>query len=282
MNNECYIVCDLLPTYIDQLCSKESEAFIEKHLAQCDSCAEMLFHMKRELHQEEDAERIERLEQKKPLEKISRFMKAELGFSKLLRVSFWISLSLAIVLFAFALINFNSWQEDQKEQQRVAQQQRAIMEETFTALSTQSRPNETALQAVFQRYEEQLQHIAVFASSNVKEASNWQQEPINIFPIEYEKALIVIGQNGEITETIEPNDYDIGTMVMANDKWVIQFEYKKSYLETVESAFQIKHYAPNAFELFAVPFIIFVVTMILFIAWRYQKRIMKPVKTLIA
>lgn len=282
MNNECYIVCDLLPIYIDQLCSKESEAFIEEHLAQCDSCAEMFFHMKRELDQGEGAERIERLEQKKPLEKISRFMRAELGFSKFLRISFWVSLSIALVLFSFALIKLNTWQEGQEEQQRVVQQQQAIMEESFAALSTQSKPNERALQAVLKRYEDEVQHIAVFASSGVEDAGNWQQEPTIIFPIPYEKATIIDEENGEITETITPNDYDIATMVMANDKWMIQFEYKESYLETVESAFQIKHYAPKAFELFAIPFIIFVVTLILFIAWRYQKRIMKPVKTLIA
>lgn len=281
MNNECYIVRDLLPTYIDQLCSNESEAFIEEHLAQCDSCAEMLFHMKRELNQGEDAGRIERLEQKKPLEKISRFMKAELGFSKFLRISFWISLSVAIIFFAFALINLNTWQEDQKEQQRVAQQQRAIMEEAFAALSTQSVPNERALQAVFQRYEEEVQHIAVFASSDVEDANKWQREPSNIFPIAYEKALIVVGEKGEITGTIKPNEYDIGTMVMADDKWVIQFEYKESYLRTVEHAFQIKHYAPDVWELFAIPSVISVITLFIFGAWRYQRRIMKPVGALV-
>jgi predicted anti-sigma-YlaC factor YlaD len=45
MKNECYIVGDLLPYYIDQLCSKESSRFIEQHIAICEKCAEFLNQM---------------------------------------------------------------------------------------------------------------------------------------------------------------------------------------------------------------------------------------------
>ena len=40
MKNECYIVRDLLPSYMDQLCSEESARFIEQHIAACEQCAD--------------------------------------------------------------------------------------------------------------------------------------------------------------------------------------------------------------------------------------------------
>lgn len=38
MNISCEIIKDLLPLYHDCVCSNESKAMIEEHLANCDSC----------------------------------------------------------------------------------------------------------------------------------------------------------------------------------------------------------------------------------------------------
>jgi predicted anti-sigma-YlaC factor YlaD len=38
MNISCEIVKDLLPLYIDGVCSNESKALVEEHLAQCPNC----------------------------------------------------------------------------------------------------------------------------------------------------------------------------------------------------------------------------------------------------
>ncbi|MGN0395223.1 MAG: zf-HC2 domain-containing protein [Coprococcus sp.] len=36
--NECYIVQDLLPIYIDHVCSKQTAEFVECHLQSCENC----------------------------------------------------------------------------------------------------------------------------------------------------------------------------------------------------------------------------------------------------
>lgn len=40
----CKIIEDLLPMYIDQVCSNETKEIIENHLKQCDKCAK-IFHL---------------------------------------------------------------------------------------------------------------------------------------------------------------------------------------------------------------------------------------------
>ena len=39
MNISCEIIKDLLPLYHDGVCSKESKAMVEEHLAFCESCS---------------------------------------------------------------------------------------------------------------------------------------------------------------------------------------------------------------------------------------------------
>ncbi len=39
MNISCEIIKDLLPLYHDGVCSKESKAIVEEHLAYCESCS---------------------------------------------------------------------------------------------------------------------------------------------------------------------------------------------------------------------------------------------------
>lgn len=39
MNNiECYVVCDLLPLYIDKACSDQTAKLVEEHLQSCEDC----------------------------------------------------------------------------------------------------------------------------------------------------------------------------------------------------------------------------------------------------
>ncbi|TAA71987.1 zf-HC2 domain-containing protein [Planococcus salinarum] len=278
MKNECYIVRDLLPSYIDQLCSDESKVFIEQHMSQCDSCSRVLQHMRTEFDDVEQVELPMRIEQKKPFEKVARFLTAQGNFTKFLKASFWLSLFITIILLVFSFNELAIWQEDQQEAQRVEQQQQDIMAKAFTALSAQDRPNETALQTIFEQYQEQLQHIAIFSTEDIEDTSTSQEGPTTVFPIDYERASLVLGEGGEITESIVPNEYDIGTMAMANNGWVVQFEYKQSYLETVEAAHQIKYYSPSAWTLFSMPIVLSIISLFIFITWRYQKQIMRPMR----
>lgn len=281
MKNECYIVGDLLPSYSDQLCSEESKQFIEQHLKQCNSCSQTLHQMKDELVTAEQLDIPLRNEQKKPLEKLSRFMKEQVSFIKFLKGSFWFSLLIAIIFMIIAFNDLLAWYENQQEEQRVEQQQQEIMNDAFAAIETEGAPDERALQDVMRKYQAQLQHIAVFPVANVEENIPSNQTPTTTFPIDYEKAVIVVGIEGEVEETVVPSDYDIGTMVMAEGEWVVQFEYQESYLNTVENAFQIKHYSPEVWQLFLLPVLFTTVTLFILVCWRYQKRIIRPVEYIV-
>ncbi|ANU23333.1 zf-HC2 domain-containing protein [Planococcus donghaensis] len=278
MKNECYIVRDLMPSYIDQLCSDESRRFIEQHVKGCASCSHVLQQMRAELNDGEKVELPSRIEQKKPFEKISNLLKAQGNFSQFLKASFWLSLLITIILLAFSFNNFIPWQENQQEAERVEQQRQEMMDKAFAALPVEGLPDKTALQTVFDQYEEQLQHIAVFAKEDVREISSLPAEPSAMFPIDYEKALLVVGENGEITEPIVPNEYDIGTIVMASEEKLVQFEYKNAYLKTVENAHQTKYYSLKVWELFSLPLAFGLTTLFIFAIWSYQKRIMKPLR----
>ena len=45
----CNIVQDLLPSYIDDLCSEESRQMVEEHLKECAKCRAMLSSMKEDI-----------------------------------------------------------------------------------------------------------------------------------------------------------------------------------------------------------------------------------------
>ena len=45
MRNECQIVRDLLPLYIENMASEESRKFVEAHLSKCPECNELYFSM---------------------------------------------------------------------------------------------------------------------------------------------------------------------------------------------------------------------------------------------
>ena len=45
--NECCIVLDLTPLYIDDLASDESIQYIKEHINRCNNCKKILLQMKR-------------------------------------------------------------------------------------------------------------------------------------------------------------------------------------------------------------------------------------------
>ena len=49
MENKCDVICDLLPLYIDDVCSAESKKMVEEHLRECSTCRAMLENMQNEL-----------------------------------------------------------------------------------------------------------------------------------------------------------------------------------------------------------------------------------------
>ena len=53
MKISCKIIEDLLPLYIDKVCSEESKKTVEEHLAQCSKCSEKFNKMKGEFMNKE-------------------------------------------------------------------------------------------------------------------------------------------------------------------------------------------------------------------------------------
>lgn len=45
-NKSCDVILDLLPLYVDGVCSEESSKFIEEHISECESCKKLLENMK--------------------------------------------------------------------------------------------------------------------------------------------------------------------------------------------------------------------------------------------
>ena len=48
MNQNCHIIQDLLPLYVDDVLSEESKKFVEEHLKECEYCREMFNQMNHE------------------------------------------------------------------------------------------------------------------------------------------------------------------------------------------------------------------------------------------
>ena len=49
MKKECEMINDLLPLYIDGVCSEESKKLVEEHMKTCDSCRKTAEQMKSDL-----------------------------------------------------------------------------------------------------------------------------------------------------------------------------------------------------------------------------------------
>ncbi|GLC89486.1 zf-HC2 domain-containing protein [Lysinibacillus piscis] len=293
MKNECDIIKDLLPSYIDHLCSEATSAFVEEHIATCKQCAQLVEHMCVEFDMKEQAEKLVGIEQKKPFQKVAYFLKAQKNYTQLLRTLFWISLTITIALSGYSLRIVNELYHEREEAQMLEQEKLTIMEDAFAVLLERKEINESAFQEVFQKYSQHIQHLAVFSVDDSQKFTRLdggvaypysidyvalQKEPKNMYPINYTQAVFVAGSKGTITAS----DYDIGTVAMANKQWIVQFEYKESYFERVESAFQTKHYGPSYWTILQLPIVFIMMTVFILGIWLFQKRMMQPVKNMVS
>ena len=53
--NKCQITEDLLPLYIDEVCTDGSRQFIDTHVSECPKCAALLKQMQTDTHAEKEA-----------------------------------------------------------------------------------------------------------------------------------------------------------------------------------------------------------------------------------
>lgn len=92
MKNECKIVSDLLPLYIEDMVSEETSEFIKEHLEKCESCKSdlELFKSGEDLTEIFNEEKVKQLENIKPFKKIMKKMNLQVHSISYLLIVFFI------------------------------------------------------------------------------------------------------------------------------------------------------------------------------------------------
>lgn len=96
-NENCYMIKDLLPSYIDEICSEETKKTIEDHLKDCEDCRKAYESMKGTIAGEETDTNSEEYD-KSIMEKVSRDVKRKNSRST---VVFGVIIAAVILLFIF-------------------------------------------------------------------------------------------------------------------------------------------------------------------------------------
>ncbi|MBM6616994.1 zf-HC2 domain-containing protein [Bacillus suaedaesalsae] len=272
MNKKCDIIRDLLPSYIEKVTSDESNKFVEEHIAQCESCEIYLNDMKAEIELPEDVHIEERLNEKKPFKNLSIFSQGQKKFTKLILYIAVGSLLLAIYLLSTSILKFNEFKEDKRYIDVIELEKEAIISDAFNHVDS----GEAGLIKVFEKYKKQLNMLAIFPTAEVEDEliDTERNMPTTMYPIDYNKATTVIGANGVIKDksTITPSGYDLGTVVMANDEWVIQFEYRGTYENTIEKYHQLRYYGPRTWSFFQLPILFFTIFIVLGTVWFFMNK----------
>ncbi|WP_409297935.1 permease prefix domain 1-containing protein [Peribacillus sp. SCS-26] len=173
----------------------------------------------------------------------------------------------------------------------VEQERSDIMTEIFDAMGSSNKVTgreKEQLLTIFKKHEDKLNVAAVFKADGLE---NWLREneevkgePNTHFPIDYTKAEIVIKNNDIVGNKaqIVPGSYDLGTVIMADEQWIVQFEYKPSYEATIEKYHQLKHYTgPSTWTFYQLPILFFSLFIVLGIIWLFLKRQNRQLKGVI-
>lgn len=281
MGNKCNIVRDLLPSYIDNLCSKDSIVFIEEHMHSCSECKEVLESMKTEVDLNDELDEVYQIEVKRPFQKVSRFFNGQKKLANYLLLATLLSLVMGVIFLFHSIIKYSEQKEEATKLEIVDREKGDIMEDVFHILGSATEVNENKQQqllSIYKKYSNRLNLLAVFPAENVKdwlkENGFVKQKPTSIYPIAYNKSAMVIGSEGILKENnnITPSGYDLGTVVMANNQWVIQYEYKSSYEKTIERHHQLTYYAPSTLSIFQTPILLFTLFIILLVFWLFLKK----------
>ncbi|USK84026.1 zf-HC2 domain-containing protein [Peribacillus asahii] len=281
MGNKCNIVRDLLPSYIDNLCSKDSIVFIEEHINSCTECREVLESMKNDVDLNDEIDEVYKVEVKRPFQKVSRFFNGQKKLANYLLLATLLSLVMGVIFLFHSVIKYSEQKDEATKLEIVDREKGDIMDDVFHILGSSTEVNENEqkqLLTIYKKYSDKLKLLAVFPVEDVKdwlkENGSVKQKPTTIYPIEYNKAAIVIGSEGILRENnnITPSGYDLGTVVMANNRWAIQYEYKSSYEQTIERHHQLTYYGPSTWSIFQTPILLFTLFIILLAFWLFFKR----------
>ncbi|MED3996649.1 sigma-70 family RNA polymerase sigma factor [Peribacillus frigoritolerans] len=141
------------------------------------------------------------------------------GECKMSKMSVW--------LYQIAKHSYYKHLERNKKQQRHMLQDDAIHTSPEAELIySEDKPStevtekeEKQLLTIFKKYNKKLNLLAVLPAADIEdclqENASVKQKPTTIYPIEYNKAAIVIGNEGILrkNEPITPSGYDLGTVV---------------------------------------------------------------------
>ena len=72
MKETCNIIKDLLPSFVDEICSEDSKNLIYEHIQSCEQCKEFLESMKKPLQSVELSVEKDKLKAQKPFKKINK------------------------------------------------------------------------------------------------------------------------------------------------------------------------------------------------------------------
>ena len=105
MKISCEIIKDLLPLYLDGVCSNDSKALIEKHLVECDSCKAELQAMKGEFFTNHKGQNLKEAE---AVKKLSRRWKKGMMKSLLKGVLITLLMIAAIILVLYLFMDIRA------------------------------------------------------------------------------------------------------------------------------------------------------------------------------
>lgn len=265
--------------YIDGLCSPTSNTLVEQHLSTCKQCKQIHAQMLKEFEVEQVEVNKIAIQQKQPFEKMNHIFKSYRGFSKILEWMTVLTVVITIILIGKGFIDTKDLANDFKHQEKIEQEQQNIMKAAFENLAGEGT---SGLQKVSTDYQNQIKYIAAFSTTGLEPLSADYRKPKVIYPLPYEKAKATYENGQLITEKITPTDYDIGTMAMEKDGYIVQFEYTRHYLNEVEKAFQTKHYSPNNIQLWMPALIAMLVTLCLYFLYSGIKNTNRKAQKLIA
>nr|WP_304220265.1 hypothetical protein [Fredinandcohnia onubensis] len=235
----------------------------------------------------DEIDEVYKMEVKRPFNKVSRFFNGQKKLTNYLFIATLFSFLFGITFLTHSIMKFSEYKVEVTKLEVVEQEKEAIMDEVFHILESSkevTEKEEKQLHNIFNKYNDKLNLLAVFSTEDIedwlKENASVKQKPTTIYPIEYNKAALVIGSNGILrnNDSITPSGYDLGTVVMAKKQWAIQYEYNSSYEQTIERHHQLTYYGPSTWSIFQAPILFFTLFSVLFIFWLFLMRQNKRLK----
>ncbi|MQR95882.1 permease prefix domain 1-containing protein [Fictibacillus phosphorivorans] len=223
---------------------------------------------------------------------LSEFFTVQKKFTNYILSLSVLFLVLSAIFFITSYTKANNYKEEVDQLKVVEEEKEIIMNDVFDVLDTSNEVGDKErydLLDVFNKYDDKLNLVAVFAAKDVE---SWLQDknnaaakdgPDTYFPIDYTMATIVIGNDKVIenTDKIVASDYDKGTEIMANDDWVVQYEYKTSYEKTVEKHLQYTTYGPSIWSFYQIPILFAALFIVLSGVWVFLNRQNKKLSAVI-